>query len=1465
MSLHIKNFRLFSTASPSIYIPKKGYTVSVLIEGSSIGSTYYSKLPLQTLPLFAYSPKTQKVFNKIMTIDMKKLKNDYGKSISLYYDPKRLKSKTFVYDITPYIYFLKQKLAIYRFANVSMNFMLNSVEKLRASENEQILIYYVDPSIIEDGVRVKNLFFYIFLKQLSDKNYNLPYDKIFIYAKDINSSRLIYDRALGEKNQYARVIQFVKMALKSKHITDDDEKEEIIGPIATVANPVVSSTVNSNVVKNASIPKPEKDIPPSLVTDVKEKPLASMTSTKVAPKIIDKVAIVKKDGIGVNVTNAVLPVAKKDPIKKGNNAFTVNKAQVMAAISDIVKNSRSIMNAYNVNSRTLANRLNALTRANPVAAHLAVSSFDTQSKLDQIAIAKAAITPERSDTTSAVLVPEPTEDIQKQEVIAHNMGLDKEESIDYVNDNKVIDKLLKNDIALAIARRHDYQTKIVNDIHKSVERQLIEVGYKVSKVWFSQTETPGTEIYESKFDMLNIKCIDSAGKTVLLKFRVPAMLEDRYVKSGGLKWFYPTIMATLPIFIVKKFQSQFHSNYGSISFFYGVFNKQVDVRCYVGGYKLPLALLYSLVVGVEGTLRRYGINYIIMETKPRDSSKISFQMGDGKFLVCDIDAESIEKRIILTGLRMMFRKYRFRELNSTQELFNCLRAYTQEPKSEYILRQTLKYIIDVQILNVLTSNHLPTTLKDIIPYCAELAVSGKVSDKLSIENVYLRTTDIITTAIDKGVAQGVANFKYQHMHDPEKQIHVDQSFVSNFFRDKGALQQLQQQNPIEEVSNYAAVRIVGPGGLPNADAVMPRDRAVRNSHFGNLDPSDTSEGDPGTRIFMSLGHMYDEKQHGFMPMELNPSNTQIMGPAASTTPYVDANDQARTIMSCSQARQAVPIQSSELPIIMTGAESIIPSMTSSTFAKKADDDSTVEYVDDNVIIMKNNNGNLQAIDMRPETLISGSGKNAAIEQKPLVKVGDKVKKFQIVAQNQFIKPYLTQGINASCAYMSYNGYNYEDGFVISQSFADKLVSTHSEDIDITLQSNDQIEVFPKIGQEYNTGDQILNVKKSIVGNMALSEDLQIIAPEKCKITDIKFYPNGDVNQVASLIKNVEDYYRQTNKALAYAGKQKLFDARKIIANAGKYTDHGDLVEGNKIIITMISYMPTRLGDKLANRHGGKGVVTTILPDDKMPITESGVRIDVIYPNLCVVGRMNVGQLHELGSSRVMVEATKKLDQMYKSNAKRIELEKFIDGLYEGLDNTSGKVYSTQLSRNMKSMNDAEFKIFVEDAIKNKLKLIAAPFQGDTIEQLMKTADKLGLKFYEYLRLPELGKNVKTMYPVAVGYMYMYKLEQIAKLKSHARNTGRYVKTSMQPTRGKAQAGGMRFSEMDTWCVLAYPEGKEMIDQLYATSSDNWNIKQEVLSDIIQTGHADISSEVKLSGAGEYFNAIITGMGINIDG
>ena len=404
--------------------------------------------------------------------------------------------------------------------------------------------------------------------------------------------------------------------------------------------------------------------------------------------------------------------------------------------------------------------------------------------------------------------------------------------------------------------------------------------------------------------------------------------------------------------------------------------------------------------------------------------------------------------------------------------------------------------------------------------------------------------------------------------------------------EQGVLQLLQYQNPVEEISAYASARIVGPGGLPNADAVQPKDRGLRSSHFGNFDPTDTSEGDPGTRLYLTSGHFYDTNVNSFLKMENSDSNKNIFGPAASLTPFGDKDDQARLNMASNQARQAVPILSSEPPMVGTGYESNVASLCSGTFTKKAKSNGKVEYVDKNVIIVTYDDGKKESLDIRPTNLISGSGLDSALTYEVGVKVGDKVTKDQMLATNQFIKPVLSQGVNAKTCYLSYMGYNYEDGLIISQSLADKMTSVHYDSIESSIYVNDIMDVFPQIGQEFNTGETVFKLKKHVIAGASLADTYEVTAPSKLKVFDIEVYP-VDKDSLKHITSQIEENYRESNDALRSHGLKPVFDTERIVKYTGKWEEDGEKLKYSKVVIKMLRYMNMSLGDKASNRHAAK--------------------------------------------------------------------------------------------------------------------------------------------------------------------------------------------------------------------------------------------------------------------------------------
>lgn len=1486
MALRLDNFRLYVSRSTGSFIPIKNYTLLVLVEGAETGVPFIDRLPLTRKMMFAYTPKIIRVFNRMFKPNISELRTAYGKGITVLFNQKALEGRSFYYDLTPYFYSLKRRLTSVRFAKESLKFFKTVVNSVKDTNKETVLLYYVDESILTSRIREKELYSFMFTYHLRRQITDLGIDKIFLVTS--NSVRLIYDRPMGGKNKFTVFLKWILLSMKSKKIItlDDDlsdadamDQEELETIIAN------KQEIEKELKQDSEIIQSKISIGADTITikqkrhepEVKEK--RSLFSKVKNAVIGDKIKVDSKEKVDTTPSlsisqkvkqpihdetpETIVPekntVSKEPKSTKKVKSVKITPRDVQMAADEIVKNSFSDISRLNVSLSTLINRVNAYATTSPNIEKEVVKAYATDDINKQKQIAKAALAQTDDPEASLINPVVKKENIDKQEETARKLGLTQVLPIDATHNINTNKKLVKNNVANALARRHGYKQYIIDILKQSLPNMLKNINYTLHDITFTNISSTDIELYKTELEFINIKCRDSDNRPVTLKFKAPKLTEDRYVLSGGLKWYYPTVLSTLPIFIVKPNHTQFRSNYSAITFNYGIFNRREDIRCYVGGFKIPVGLLLSCLLSVEGLLRTFKFQYMVVEKRQKNSNILHLMLDDGSYLAINKKTDVFSK-CLLSGLEQMFRKYRPININTVEEAFTCLKLMTTQSKSEYVLKQIFQFIIDVQTLNVLKAHSLPTDLANIIIYASELAVSGESDDKLSIQNTYLRTIDIIISAIEKGVHHGIAIYNQQRIYNPSVLLNVNTGFVINFFRENGVLQLLEQQNPIEEVSNYASVRIVGPGGLPNKDAVQPRDRSMRKSHFGNLDPVDTSEGDPGIRLYLTSGHVYDDKQHSFMPMESNDNNKNILSLAGSLTPFVDKNDQTRLNMACNQTRQALPIVNAETPMVMTGAETIVPTMTSSTFAKRAKQDGTITHIDNNIMIVQHEDNTKDVIDLRPTELKSGSGISSAITHTPSVKVGDKVKANRLLTTNEFLKPVLTQGINVKCAYLSYIGYNYEDGVVLSETLAKKLTSVHYDTVEIDLTERDRLKTFPAINQVLKKGELVCTVQRNVIGNIALTEDWDIMAPSDLRVVDIEIYPKN-MKQVANVLEQIETAYKESNTVLQNQGLPLLFDKNKIIKNVGKFKARDEVLTTTKVIIKLLRFMPVSIGDKLTNRHAAKGVVAHIVPDHLMPHTADGERMDILINALSVVSRMNLGQIYEVSMGKILYYATKRIAEMLKKNKSRMEVENFIATLYSTLDRTDDKVYSASIMQNLKTMSSSEYKRYMFGVANGKIHFIVPPFQSPKLEDIEAAAKHVGIKLADNLYLPEI--HSKTKNPVAWGIMYIQKLEHISEIKQSVRNLGPYIKTTLEPTRGKARAGGQRMGEMDTWSLLAY-DANNVLSDFWLVNADNPDAKKQVLSEIYKTGSANINFDINRSGSGQMFDSVLTCMGISKD-
>lgn len=292
---------------------------------------------------------------------------------------------------------------------------------------------------------------------------------------------------------------------------------------------------------------------------------------------------------------------------------------------------------------------------------------------------------------------------------------------------------------------------------------------------------------------------------------------------------------------------------------------------------------------------------------------------------------------------------------------------------------------------------------------------------------------------------------------------------------------------------------------------------------------------------------------------------------------------------------------------------------------------------------------------------------------------------------------------------------------------------------------------------------------------------------------------------------------------------------------------------------MLIYLLTT--DKLTNRHGAKGVVTQIIPDNQMPVLPDGRHVDLCLNPMSVISRMNMGQLMEIHVGNILDTAQHWLEKN-KSNLKAcIEM---LTKLYELLDPYEDKRLSQVMITNLNNMDQSRQQKIVDDYIQKGIRMIFPPFQAPKLESINEAAKLVGAELESILYLPKY--NRKTMNPVTWGKLYILKLEHISSIKQNVRTVGRSLATSMPAKAGHGK-NAIRIGEQDSWSYLAYEHGKDVLREMFLVNGDNPKIKNDIIRKIETDGSADINEndyiEDMTSGSAAAFKNYCTVAGLSI--
>ncbi|MBE6156299.1 MAG: DNA-directed RNA polymerase subunit beta [Firmicutes bacterium] len=618
--------------------------------------------------------------------------------------------------------------------------------------------------------------------------------------------------------------------------------------------------------------------------------------------------------------------------------------------------------------------------------------------------------------------------------------------------------------------------------------------------------------------------------------------------------------------------------------------------------------------------------------------------------------------------------------------------------------------------------------------------------------------------------------------------------LKEFFGSSQLSKFMDQINPIAELTDKRRLSSLGPGGLSRERAGMDV-RDVNSSHYGRICPIESPEGqniglitslagyakineygfimtpyrkvvdgvvtneisymtaDEEQDLYISQATVALDKDNKIVDDEIlvrhNGDNvmvkrelvdyvdvapSQVVSITTSCIPFLEFDDANRTLMGSNMQRQAVPLLTSEAPIVGTGVEWIAARDSGSTVVCKAD--GVVEYADALKIIVKVANGS----DTYHLANFERSNASSSINHKPLVKKGDKVHKGQVIADGPSTeKGELALGKNMTVAFMTYNGYNYEDAVILNEKLVkdDVYTSLHIDHYDIDCRDT-------KLGPEEITRD-IPNVGEEARKN--LDADGIIKIGTEVKEGDIlvgKVTPKG-VQELTSEEKLLHAIFGEKTREVRDTSLRVEHGAGGVVHDVKVYTKENsdELPAGvSKVIrVYIIQKRKIQIGDKMSGRHGNKGVISLVLPEEDMPYLPDGRPVDVMLNPLGVPSRMNIGQILELHLGM----AGKKL----------------------------GVHYATPV-----------FDSASWEDIQEEMAEAGMDPDGKTILYNGRTGEPFDQK-------------------ISVGVMYMVKLHHMVDDKLHARATGPYSLVTQQPLGGKAQFGGQRFGEMEVWALYAY--------------------------------------------------------------
>ena len=658
-------------------------------------------------------------------------------------------------------------------------------------------------------------------------------------------------------------------------------------------------------------------------------------------------------------------------------------------------------------------------------------------------------------------------------------------------------------------------------------------------------------------------------------------------------------------------------------------------------------------------------------------------------------------------------------------------------------------------------------------------------------------------------------------------------------------------NPLYELAILSRTSLSGPGGFKKSNVPLHL-REIHPSMLHLIDPSDTGDRDScGTTQYVVPSAKFD--QYG--TLSYRSDDDPINSVSVSFVPCLEHDDPVRLQMSSSQQRHAIMLKNFDLPLVQSGVEGMYSNYTS--FAFYAKDDGTVIYKDNDIMIVKYENGQFDSFHIGYRKLYISILDFFHV----YYNIGESFKKDDILAESNFMKNgKITLGKNLRTCITPWYGYNYEDAIIVSDRIRrDKVFcSVHYQEITIDIPQNkvlvnlnndkDNYKAIPEIGEHLTRGQVIARLKAidtEKYSSVVFEPETEVTSEEDGEIIDIKVYTNKwnssfpqydnfiktkikeKKNKVDQLVNNVSQFLNEeeTDRLI------NMLEINKSEKN--NYKIKGDSVDGVKIEITIKYERNLQLGDKLANRHGNKGTISRFVDDELMPINQNdGTRADIIINPLGIVSRMNIGQVFECHLGECVMNFKKHVSEMFEQGKSEDEIKQYLFGFIDIIDKTKDKNYTAQMHEIIDPLHGESLK-----NVFDKFFIIQPPFESVGTDELKRAMDYTNSKYEVEVFDPISNKKIES--ELVFGWIYFMKLNHISQDKIAYRGIGPYSAKTSQPLGGKSRKGGQRVGEMEIWAVIGHGDEKNL-NEFITTKSDSIRLRNKYISHCI--GNDDLLSD-----------------------